>query len=133
MNSAVLGLLVFVTGGVGSVTRYVVGLALNRSSAEGGFPWGTLTVNLVGAFLITFIGTLIPMASGRQSDVMRVAVLTGFLGGFTTFSAIQLEFVTLLRSAPKIAWVYLGVTYVLGGLLAAVGWLLATKIVESNR
>ena len=128
MQGLLVPLVVFLTGGLGSVVRYGIGKWLNQPLALGGFPWGTLAVNLIGAFLITFIGGLLPVPDSKGGDTLRIAVMTGFLGGFTTFSAIQYETVQLLRSDAKLAWTYLGATYLLGGLLAALGFVLASRI-----
>jgi fluoride exporter len=109
---------VFAAGGIGSVTRYLVGLwAADRLGPS--FPYGTLIVNLSGCLLIGAVW----QAAAAQSwhpDV-RIAVIAGFLGGFTTYSAFNQETLLLLQSgAAGAALVNIGVTLV-GGLAA--GWL----------
>lgn len=81
-------LAIFIGGGVGSVTRYIVSrqmLFLFGAS----FPVGTLAVNALGSFLIGVIASLI--ANKPQHDLFQFLLITGFLGGFTTFSAFSLE------------------------------------------
>jgi CrcB protein len=82
-------LFVFVGGGVGSVARYALMKAIGRVMGAA-FPWHTLGVNLLGAFLI---GAVTAFMALRISVVepARLLLITGFLGGFTTFSAFSLE------------------------------------------
>jgi len=97
-------LLVAAGGAAGSVARYLAGLAATMLGA--GFPWGTLAVNLLGSALIGLAAGL-----GASGDA-RLLLVTGFLGGFTTFSAFSLEAVGLAGRAP-----FLAVLYVLGSVL----------------
>ena len=82
-------LLVFVGGGFGSVARYAMMKAIGRVMGAG-FPWHTLGVNLLGALVI---GALTEFLALRVSGVegTRLLLVTGFFGGFTTFSAFSLE------------------------------------------
>ena len=85
-------LLVFIGGGLGSVARHGInraGLALLGP----GFPWWTLTVNVVGSFLIGLLAGLFGALETGQNA--RLFLITGFLGGFTTFSAFSLDALTL--------------------------------------
>ena len=77
------------------MARYGVGLALSRALGAG-FPWGTLAVNTLGCLLI---GVVLHIAEerGPMPIATRLFVATGFLGGFTTFSAFGLETVLLAR------------------------------------
>jgi CrcB protein len=82
-------LLVLVGGGLGSVSRYGITLLAGRLFGSS-FPVGTLCVNLVGCFLIG-----VAFALGAQRNILspsaRLLVMTGFLGGLTTFSTYALE------------------------------------------
>jgi CrcB protein len=81
-------------GAAGSVLRYLVGGFIQRS-AHMGFPVGTLGVNIVGGFII---GALAQHYMNVETHpTMRALLITGFCGGFTTFSAFSLETVGLLR------------------------------------
>ena len=86
--------LVLIGGGVGSACRYAVSAAAGRLGGAG-FPWGTLAVNLLGCLLIGFVVGLADRA--LVSRPFRVLLVTGFLGGFTTFSTFALETVRLLE------------------------------------
>lgn len=103
-------------GALGSVARYGVG-NLARTFAPG-WPWGTLAVNVVGSFAI---GLLFAWFAARPvSDALRLGLITGMLGGFTTFSAFSIETFELLRSGgASAALAYVAATLVLG--LAACG------------
>jgi CrcB protein len=81
-------LLVFVGGGVGSALRYVVGTFLKTVSS--GFPWGTFSVNVIGSLLIgIFMGIVLKNSSFSENQTLLL--ITGFCGGFTTFSAFAYE------------------------------------------
>lgn len=94
-------------GAVGAGARFLVGAGFARLiGVTAGFPWPTLFVNIVGSFLMgAFIETLALKYSG--SPELRTLVATGVLGGFTTFSAFSLDFVTLMaRKEEMLAGVY---------------------------
>jgi fluoride exporter len=109
-------------GALGSVARYGVG-NLARAIAPGWapwMPWGTLAVNVMGSFAI---GLLFAWFAARPaSDVLRLGLITGVLGGFTTFSAFSVETLELLRSGGATsALVYIGATLALGLAACALG------------
>ena len=115
-------LLVFVGGGLGAMARHGInraGLALLGP----GFPWWTLAVNVAGSFLIGLLaGMFGAMETGHNA---RLFLTTGFLGGFTTFSAFSLDALTLWeRGAMLQAGFYVASSVVLSLLAAAVGLLL---------
>ena len=83
-------LLVMLGGGFGAGGRHLVSLVTLRLFGPG-FPVGTLTVNVVGSLIMgLFIGGLVRHETGNLQD-LRYLVATGFLGGFTTFSAFPLD------------------------------------------
>lgn len=108
---------VAVGGGFGAVSRLLVG----RLLAGGSFPWATVVVNLVGCFAL---GLLLGVTNdGVPSHrAVRVALGTGFLGAFTTFSTFSVEAVAL---AEKERWLaaglYVGGQVVVGLALAMAG------------
>jgi CrcB protein len=99
-------LLVALGGAAGSVLRYLVS-SVALAALGDGFPWGTLAVNAAGS---TAIGAL--AALGVQ-DHARLLLVTGLLGGFTTFSAFSLEAAQLWHRAPWLAALYVAAS--LGG------------------
>jgi CrcB protein len=82
-------------GALGSGARYLVSLGALRFLGAG-FPWGTLTVNVVGSFLL---GVLAHLAAQElpASPAMRLLITTGFCGGFTTYSTFNNETLKLLE------------------------------------
>ena len=87
-------LLVAVGGAVGSVARVLTGGLVYRIVSPA-FPWGTATVNLVGCGLFG-VAVGVGIARGGLSTDVRALVLSGLMGGFTTFSAFSFETVELL-------------------------------------
>ena len=109
---------VFAAGGLGSATRYLIGLwAADRFGLS--FPYGTLIVNLSGCVLI---GAALQAAAAQSWDPdVRIAVTAGFLGGFTTYSAFNQETLQLLQSGATGAAMFNIAATLIGGLAA--GWL----------
>ena len=97
-----------------------------------GFPWGTLLVNVLGSFIIGFSGTL-TAPGGRvfATTRQRQFVMTGFCGGFTTFSTFSLETVRLAQ-AGKLAEMELNIALSIGAWLGAV-WLGHSLALRMNR
>lgn len=93
-NYAIYSLAVAAGGAVGSLLRYWSALGLHALLGRG-FPYGTLAVNIVGSFVI---GVLYVVLTERtNSPELRALLMTGVLGGFTTFSAFSLETVLLME------------------------------------
>jgi CrcB protein len=84
-----LVLWVGLAGALGTVTRYLVGQWAGRFLGAG-FPYGTLIVNIVGCFLIAAIAH-ISFATTLISPTLRITLMTGFMGGLTTYSSFNLE------------------------------------------
>ncbi|HID66806.1 MAG TPA: fluoride efflux transporter CrcB [Roseibacterium sp.] len=79
-------------GAIGSALRYLTGLGMVRLVGHSAFPLPILTVNILGSFLI---GVFVVVAANRGLTYLSPLVMTGFLGGFTTFSAFSMETVNL--------------------------------------
>jgi CrcB protein len=106
-------ILIAVGGALGSVARYLVdGWVLDRVGAT--FPFGTLVVNLSGAFVLGLLSALTIDRSILPADI-RAPVMIGFLGAYTTFSTLMLESWRLVESGEVVA----GTVNVLGS--AALG------------
>ena len=81
-------------GALGSLARFATGLAVSAWVGTR-FPWGTLATNLLGCFVMGFLAALL---AGRSDNVqLRAFLLTGFLGGYTTFSSFANETLELAR------------------------------------
>ena len=90
-----LMLMVFLGGGIGSMLRYAAQLLFAGRITPGSFPWSTFAVNLAGSFLIGLFYAL--SARFHLSDDVRLFLTTGLCGGFTTFSTLSHESVTMIR------------------------------------
>jgi CrcB protein len=129
--------LVFVGGGLGSVLRFLIAVLAFRAAGPG-FPWGTLAVNLTGCLAIGLIAgftahrhaegvTVAPFANLDHSA--RLLLVTGLLGGFTTFSAFGVETIDLFRqNQPGKAAFYVLASVLVGLVLAWAGWRMGLRI-----
>ena len=81
-------------GAVGTGLRYGVGRALDEANT---FPYGTMTVNLVGCLLMGILATWCTQVA-EVSETVRLAILVGLLGGFTTFSSFGIDTLRLMES-----------------------------------
>ncbi len=107
-------------GGIlGSLARFLVSYLWNPV-AVGGFPTGTLVINVLGCLLI---GMVVPILAGHpREEHLRPFIVTGVFGGFTTFSAFALETGVMLDEGNfDLAGVYIGVTLLLGMLAVPLG------------
>ncbi|CNG96972.1 camphor resistance protein CrcB [Yersinia aldovae] len=107
-------LAVFIGGGAGSVTRWLVSTKLNGLSTN--VPIGTLTVNLIGGFVIGLALAIFTRAT-HIDPVWKLLITTGFCGGLTTFSTFSVEVVYLIQEG-KLAWAAGTILLNLAGSLA---------------
>jgi CrcB protein len=108
MKGLIAFLFVGLGGAIGSMTRYGVGLAaIRRYGPE--FPFGTCFVNITGSFLIGLLATLLSIKVFPASTELRLVLITGFLGGYTTFSTYALETNSLADSGE---WVLALINFV---------------------
>jgi CrcB protein len=94
-------ILVAAGGAFGSVLRYLVGVVTLRWLGPG-FPWGTLTVNIVGSFAIGLLTEAIARRFNASAE-LRLLLVTGVLGGFTTFSSFSLDTMALIERGAGVA------------------------------
>lgn len=118
MNAAAVAL----GAALGALTRWQAGLLLNERWP--GFPLGTLLVNVVGGLLI---GVALEWFGRQPNELFKLLLVTGFLGGLTTFSAFSGESLALLRDGHLALAGAHTLAHVLGALLAA--WL-GMKLVQ---
>lgn len=118
-------LAVAIGGALGSLARWRVGLALNPLGSQA-LPLGTLAVNVVGGLLV---GALVWRFASQPHDEMRLLLITGFLGGLTTFSTFSAESLALVQSGRAGAALLHSAAHLLGALAAAaLGAWLAHKV-----
>jgi CrcB protein len=119
-------LLIVLCGGAGSLARYLAGTAISTRYGSR-FPWGTLAVNVTGSFLIGLLMTLLTERVVANPN-WRLALVVGFLGGYTTFSSFEWE----TYSAIRIGGLWIGclnvvVSVVFGFIAVWLGSTLARK------
>jgi CrcB protein len=123
VNAAIVG-----SGGfIGAVCRYGMSALVQRAAALSSFPYGTLLVNLAGCLLI---GVAVGMIDHRQllSPELRLFLLVGLLGGFTTYSTFAWETLSLAKGSGFIpALTYVTLHIVAGIALAAAGYALVAR------
>lgn len=121
MPSLYSALYVALGGALGSVSRYLVGTWVQTASKSIDFPYGTLTVNLIGCFVIGFLSQLAE-SRGAFTPKSRALVFIGVLGGFTTFSSFGSDTLNLLRDGETFnALANVGANVILGLILVWLG------------
>lgn len=111
-------------GAIGASGRYLTGVLAVRLLGHG-FPWGTLAVNILGSF---FMGVIVVVLAHYSANRFAPFLMTGLLGGFTTFSAFSLDAITLFERGEittagvyVIASVILSISALFAGLFLARG------------
>ena len=112
-------LLVFVGGGLGASLRHTVNVACARCMGTA-FPWGTFVINISGSIVMGLIAGYLAF-KGAASQPWRLFLMTGILGGYTTFSAFSLD-TALLYERGELG---LALAYVLGSVVLSIAGLFA--------
>ncbi|MFA6455440.1 MAG: fluoride efflux transporter CrcB [Bacteroidota bacterium] len=112
-------------GFLGSIARYALSNAVYRTAGEL-FPYGTLTVNIIGCFVIGLLMTLFQERMAVQPN-LRFFMIIGVLGGFTTFSSFSYETFALIKAGSFFDATVNSVASLIGCLLATWGGYLAGK------
>src|SRR5258708_4802292 len=104
---------VAVGGAIGSVARFWLTAAITALTGPR-FPWGTLLINVLGSFVIGLVAglTLTPARIGMHPDI-RIFLMTGVCGGFTTFSAFSLQTLELMQTGDIVP----AFTYTIGSVV----------------
>lgn len=110
-------ILIFVGGGLGSVLRF----AVYRLSSAALFPWGTLVVNVAGGFAAGLVAGWLLSRPAGASGAAYLFLMTGVLGGFTTFSAFGLDAVLLWQKGQPLA----AAAYVAGSVTLSIAGVVA--------
>ncbi|HCX23035.1 MAG: fluoride efflux transporter CrcB [Flammeovirgaceae bacterium] len=116
---------VAIGGALGSVSRYLMGILMTSQLASP-YPYATLSVNLAGSLLIGILSGIF-IKSG--SPITQFMLITGFCGGFTTFSTFSLDGLKLLESGEFTPFIlYVSISIVGGLLLCFGGFWLSNKL-----
>ena len=115
-------------GAIGAVTRYWTDAAITRLAGSG-FPWGTLTINILGSAIIGIWFAMTP--PDRATTASHLFFSVGVLGGFTTFSAITFESMLMLQNDRWTAFLlYASASIFLGLIATLAGDWLAKSIIQ---
>jgi len=115
-------------GAIGACLRYLTNVSVMRLAGSG-FPYGTIVANVLGSFLM---GVLVVVLARRGGNDLVPFLMTGLLGGFTTFSAFSLDTLTLFeRGEVSLAGLYVGASVFLSLAAIAVGLLVARMVVPA--
>jgi len=115
-----------IAGAMGAVCRWGMTAAVQKL-VPGVFPWGTLVVNVAGCFALGFAATHFAVRED-WSLALRTAVLSGFLGAFTTFSTFSFDTVELVRTGHAMKAIgNVGLSVGIGMAAAALGIRLASR------
>lgn len=106
-------------GAIGAGTRHLVNVGMARAFGTA-FPWGTLTVNIVGSLLMGILVELLVLRYSGSAP-LRAFLGTGFLGGFTTFSAFSLDLYAMTERGDAA----LALAYAVGSVVVGLGALYA--------
>ena len=121
-------LLVAAGGAIGSIARYSVGIAAQRLAPASAWPWGTLTVNVVGGLLMGLLAGWLAHRAAANAD-LRALIGVGLLGGFTTFSAFSLETALMIeRREIGAAALYVGLSVLLAVGALFIGLMIARRV-----
>ena len=133
MGSLAAYLWVAIGGALGSVARFALGNAMVLLTGPA-FPWGTLLINVVGSFVISFFGMLTGTSDRFALPYeVRVFVTVGICGGFTTFSSFSLQSVDLIRAGqPGRAGLYAAASVILCLAACGLGFLSAAALSNST-
>ena len=112
-------LLVFVGGGLGATLRHLVNVFCVRCMGTA-FPWGTFIINISGSTVMGLIAGYLAFKGGA-SQHWRLFLMTGVLGGYTTFSAYSLDAALLYERGE----LWLAALYVVGSVVLSIGGLFA--------
>ena len=124
MNS----LLVFFGGGTGALARHFMALAIKHHTQGKIFPWHTLSINLLGALLIGIVMEILALRT-QLPEGAQFLLVTGFLGGFTTFSAFSLESSLMLERGDYTACAAYIAASVIGTIILVLAGAAATRAV----
>lgn len=112
-------------GGAGSILRWQVGIWIT-DRYKSSFPISTFFLNISGAFVIAYLSVLFSVDwQNRFGEPLNALMLTGFLGGYTTFSSMQLDALKLVENGKKALALFYLVSSTCAGLIAALAgvWL----------
>ena len=116
--------LVALGGAIGAALRYSVSIYLSGD----GFPWATLSVNMIGSLLLGIVA--VALTQGLISQDAALILGTGVLGAFTTMSAFSVETLNMFQNQQiSSAIIYVSITMIICPILAFLGWKIGEAVI----
>ena len=120
-------LAVLAGGGIGSVLRYLVTFGITQWLGPG-FPWWTFIINITGSFVIGVVAEVVQTRAFGGAPLLRVFLMTGVLGGYTTFSTFSLDTLQLFEERVAMLAFFYAAGSVLLGVAAAFGGVAMARV-----
>lgn len=117
---------IFIGGGVGAILRYVLHMRIDHA-VSANFPYGILTVNILGSFLIGVLAGIVSRETFSEVSYLSPLLMVGVLGGFTTFSTFSLETINLIQGGKYQAAMFYVLASVILSIFAAFLGLMISK------
>ncbi len=121
---------IFIGGGIGSLLRYAVTIGVTQRFGDG-FPWATFAINIAGSLIIGIVFGLSQTRALGITPLARLFLMTGILGGFTTFSTFSLDVVTLASERATLLAILYGAGSVIAGFIAALAGIVAVRALQT--
>ncbi len=119
---------IFIGGGLGSCARYYVGI-LGAKLLGVNYPFGTLITNVLGCLFLGIVLTVLMNKTGSLHNSLKLFMVTGIAGGFTTFSTFSYETISLIKQGQIFTGIgYIALSIVLGLAFMGLGIYLARFI-----
>lgn len=122
-RTSLIALFIGVGGAIGAILRYTIAELFGSEM----FPYGTLIVNVIGCLLLAFLSTL-HLFQTKLPKPLQLAINTGLIGSFTTFSTFSLEAMSLLITNSLSALIYISGNIGLGLLACMIGYYAAKRV-----
>ena len=120
-------LAVFLGGGLGALCRHLTNLVFIHHISY----WATFIINVLGSFIIGCLGAMLYHKISFISPTLKLFLVTGFLGGFTTFSSFQLELLLLVQDGQYLqGLIYSVLSIIVGFLAVSLGFYLVLNIIK---
>jgi CrcB protein len=120
-------LAVIAGGGIGSLVRYLVTFGITQRLGPG-FPWSTFVINVTGSFIIGIVAEVTQTRAFAGAPLVRLFLMTGVLGGYTTFSTFSFDAMNLINERAGLLALSYAAGSVILGIAAAFGGIATARV-----